>query len=183
MSRGSTATSRASPTSPGGADAVPGAGQTPVTSCYAFEYTPDGCVNANGGVDGGIDPTTDAGVALVADCWAGVLFTSSPFLQESLGVCIAPGAMAIHFKARASRDGARVKFGAIRAGLGETEFFLSISRQWQDYSVGIPAGEDYDDEPTSPLGGVWNGFSVVVEPEDHAGGTYILVSDVVWDAS
>ena len=164
--------------------AIPGGGQTPVTSCYAFEYMPDGCVSANGGgVDGGIDPSTDAGIALVADCWAGVILTSEPLLQDSLGICIAPGATVIHFKARASRDGARVKFGAIRAGLGETEFFLEISRQWQDYSVSIPAGEDYDNEPTSLFGGVWNGFSVVVEPEDHAGGTYILVSDVVWAAS
>jgi hypothetical protein len=159
--------------------AAPDAGQPAVTSCYAYEYTPDGCVSANGGFAAG----PDAGVDVVAACWAGVILTSSPFPQSALGICIAPGAMAIHFKARASRDGARVKFGAIRAGLGETEFFLEISREWQDYAITIPAGEPYDDEATSPLGGVWNGFSIVVEPEDHAGGTYIFVSDVAWSAS
>jgi hypothetical protein len=155
------------------------ASQPAITSCYAFEYTPDGCVNANGGFDAGADAGTD----VVAACWAGVILTSSPFPQSALGICIAPGATAIHFKARASRDGARVKFGAIRAGLGETEFFLEISREWQDYVIAIPADEPYDDEATSPLGGVWNGFSIVVEPEDHAGGTYLFVSDVVWSAS
>ena len=161
------------------AGAPPGASQAAITSCYAFEYTPDGCVTANGGFDAGVDAGTD----VVAACWAGVLLTSSPFLQSTLGICIAPGATAIHFKARASRDGARVKFGAIRAGLGETEFFLEISRAWQDYTIAIPAGEPYDDEATSPFGGVWNGFSIVVEPEDHAGGTYLFVSDVVWSAT
>ena len=46
----------------------------------------------------------------------------------------------------------------------------------------IPVGEDYNNEGTNP-GGVWNGFSVVVEPQDHAGGTYILVADVIWARS
>jgi hypothetical protein len=157
----------------GGVDAgaAPGADSTVVSSCTAFVYNPDACVAAN------VDPTT-AGAA----CWAGAIFEATPNGPNAPGICIAPGAHAIHFKARASREGARVKFGSIRAGLDATEFFLSLTTAWADYTVSIPDGEDYDDESGSPYGGVWDGFSVVAEPQDHVGGTYIFVSDVVWVA-
>jgi hypothetical protein len=49
--------------------------------------------------------------------------------------------------------------------------------------VSIPVDEDYNNEVQVSPGGVWNGFSIVVEPADHLGGTYIFVSDVVWSAS
>jgi len=162
-------------------------------SCSAFHYDPTACVAGQGAAlegdapgDGGAldDGGADGGGladTTVAACWAGVIFTPGGFGQP--GICIAPGATAIHFKARASRAGARVKFGAIRAGLGETEFFLALTTTWADYTISIPPGEDYDNEPSAPSPfGVWNGFSVVAEPEDHLGGTDILVSDIVWTA-
>ena len=163
-----------------GADATDGgiidASPPTVTSCVAFRYDADDCVASLASLsDGGV-----GGVDTVAACWAGVIFTPSPEGISQEGICIASGATAIHFKARASRAGARVKFGSIRAGLGSTEFFIALTTAWADYTVSIPAGEDYDGE--SPVGGVWDGFSVVAEPEDHVGGTYIFVSDVVWAA-
>jgi hypothetical protein len=129
-----------------------------------------------------VGPLVDAGLAANpgVTCWAGVIFTATPAGISAPGICIAPGATAVHFKARASREGARVKFGSIREGLATTEFYILLTTTWTDYTVSIPAGEDYDGE--SPSGGVWNGFSVVAEPADHVGGTYIFVSDVVWAA-
>jgi hypothetical protein len=151
--------------------AAPDGGATAPASCLVFRYDPDDCVASSA-------PLVDAGAAIDTGmlCWAGVIMTPTPFGNP--GICIAPGATAIHFKARASRDGARVKFGSIRPGLGATEFFIPLTTAWADYTVSIPAGEDYDNE--TPPGGVWNGFSVVAEPQDHAGGTYIFVSEVVW---
>jgi hypothetical protein len=129
-----------------------------VATCVAFKYDPDPCVLGPGGA-----------------CWAGAIFTPSPLGFAGQGICVQPGATVIHFNARASKDGARVKFGSIREGLGGTEFFLELTRQWRSYTISIPAGEDYN----APAG-VWNGFSVIAEPQDHAGGTYILVADVTW---
>jgi hypothetical protein len=155
---------------PDGVGRLPSAGPVDVTSCVAFRYDPDACVAMNGGVP----------ACAGAPCWSGVIFAPSPF--GGPGVCIARGATKVAFAARASREGARVKFGAIRPGLFQTEFFLSLSTTWRRYLVSIPA-EDYDNEATAPQGGVWNGFSVVAEPQDHMGGTTILVSDVVWSGS
>jgi hypothetical protein len=45
-------------------------------------------------------------------------------------------------------------------------------------TVSIPADEPYN-RSTLP-GGVWNGFSVVAEPQDHVGGSYFLVKDIRW---
>jgi hypothetical protein len=44
----------------------------------------------------------------------------------------------------------------------------------------IPAGEAYDGNSVN--GGFWNGFSVIVEPQDHAGGTDVFVAGVTWEA-
>ena len=144
------------------------------TSCTVFRYDPDACVAS-------VPPNPDGGPPDIGDaCWAGAIFTAGGF--GAPGICIAPGAAAIHFKARASREGARVKFGSIRPGLGSTEFYILLTTAWADYTVSIPAGEDYDDEAAPGNLGVWNGFSVVAEYQDHPGGTYIFVSDVVWAA-
>jgi hypothetical protein len=137
-------------------------------ACFAFSYKPDPCIAANGG-----DP-----VAAVQACWSGVIFAVSPI--ESQGTCVAPGAAFVHFEARASREGANVKWGSTRPGLGESEFFIPVTTAWADYQVAIPA-EDYNNEPGNPFSGVWDGFSIVVEPEDHVGGTYIFVRNVFWD--
>ena len=96
------------------------------------------------------------------------------------GVCIEQGATVIEFWARSSRDGARIKFGSIRPGVDTTEYWLNITTAWAKYTIAIPTAESYDTSSTDPAGGVWNGFSVVTEPGDHAGGSYILVKDVVW---
>ena len=47
----------------------------------------------------------------------------------------------------------------------DTEFYLRLSTEWQNYWLNLPPGEPYNDEPGAG-GGVWNAFSVVVEPED-----------------
>jgi hypothetical protein len=146
-------------------DSGPGVAAPDVGECLVIRYDPDDC-NAT------------FAAASTASCWAAVILTPSPRGSNGPGICIAPGATAVHFKARASRDGARVKFGSIREGLDSTEFYLNVTTKWVDYTVSIPTGEDYDHE--SPAGGVWDGFSIVVEPQDHVGGTYVFVSDVVW---
>jgi hypothetical protein len=127
-------------------------------ACYEFLYNPS-CNSVN-------------------VCWSGVIFQPTP-VEYGAGVCIAPGATMVTFQARSSRANARIKFGAIRAGVGQTEFYINITTGWQSYSVSIPAGEPYNAEPNT-AGGVWNGLSVVVEPEDHIGGSYVLVRDIVW---
>lgn len=134
----------------------------PSPACFEFIYNPDLCVGT----------TPDL-------CWAGAIFEIPPALGPGgSGICIEDGATMVEFRARSSRDGARVKFGSIRPGLGSTEFFFNLATTWTRYTVPIPADEPYD---TSALaGGVWNGFSVVAEPQDHAGGSYILVKDIRW---
>jgi hypothetical protein len=139
-----------------------GPAPSPGSACYEFIYDPDFCLGA----------TPDL-------CWAGAIFEPPPaFGPSGPGICIEDGATMIEFWARSSRDGARVKFGSIRPGLGSTEFFINLTTTWTRYTVAIPVGEPYN---TSALaGGVWNGFSVVAEPQDHAGGSYILVRDIRW---
>jgi hypothetical protein len=136
--------------------------------CFTFSYKPDDCIAANGG---------DL-VAAVPACWSGVIFAAAPIASQ--GICIVPGAAFVHFQARASREGAKVKWGSTRPGLGESEFFVPVTTAWADYQIAIPA-EDYNDEPGNAFSGVWDGFSIVVEPEDHVGGTYIFVRNVSWD--
>ena len=100
-------------------------------------------------------------------------------VQTTAGICIELGATGVEFWARANRDQARIKFGSIREGVGQTEILTNVTTQWAKYTVAIPANEPYN-ERASTSGGVWNGFSVVVEPGDHAGGTTIEVKDIVW---
>jgi hypothetical protein len=135
---------------------------SPGSGCYEFIYNPDFCLGA----------TLDL-------CWAGAIFEPPPaFGPSGPGVCIEESAAMIEFWARSSREDARVKFGAIRPGLASTEFFINLTTTWTRYTVSIPVGEPYN--TSALLGGVWNGFSVVAEPQDHVGGSYILVKDVRW---
>jgi hypothetical protein len=151
----------------GGSDASGDGAASNVPACYEFAYDPDACV-ASG------SPT----------CWSGVIFqTSDTDLRAAgPGVCIAQGAMKVTFMARSSRDSANVKFGSIAEGVGVTEYYLHLTTAWAPYSIVIPAGLSYDTSSTDPGAGVWNGFSVVTEPEDHVGGTYIFVKDIQWVA-
>ncbi len=141
-------------------------------------------------------------------CWAGAIFTNSAATADAaasgspstsaVGVCLQPAATMVTFWARASLNGAVVKFGSTKAAQctapkpapndpvaqqtsckGDTEFFLQLTDQWTQYVVSLPAGEAYNDEANTG-GGVWNGFSVVIEPEDVLGGTYIFVKDIQW---
>ena len=141
-----------------GADAVEAAADAAAPSCYKFLY----------------NPACPTGL-----CWGGVVFTQSAGGMADPGICIESGATKITFKARASRPEARIKFGAIREGLLQTEFFLNITTEWATYEVTIPAGEPYNSY-SSGATGVWNGFSIIVEPQDHTDGTYIFVKDAVW---
>jgi hypothetical protein len=134
-----------------GADAAP-------PPCYAFAYNP---------------------LCTTTACWGGVIFTHSAGGMFDPGVCIEPGATRVTFKAKASRPDARVKFGSIREGMGTTEFYVIITTDWASYEVAIPADEPYNAYSLGATG-VWNGFSVILEPGDHPGGTYIYIKDVVW---
>jgi hypothetical protein len=62
---------------------------------------------------------------------------------------------------------------------GDTEFWLALTTSWAQYTVSLPANEPYNDEPMT-VGGVWNAFSMVLEPELAVGGAYILVKDITW---
>ena len=147
-----------------GSDAPPA-----VPACYEFTYAPDACVTANGGV----------AAAAIGPCWSGVIF-EVPAGQPGPGICIASGAMHVSFEARASREGAIVKFGSIGEGLNTMEFYTPITTNWTTYTTAIPATADYNNSASA--GGVWNGFSVVAEPQAHVGGTYIFVRNIRWVA-
>jgi hypothetical protein len=150
----------------GGSDAAVDAGP-PGPACYEFSYDPDACT---GGA-----------------CWAGVVFEVSDVQGPSAdtkGVCIAHGAMAIEFWARASKNNANVKFGSIGEGMGITEFYQLLTTTWTRHVITIPAmDQDSYDETAGDMQGVWNAFSVVVDPTDYAGGAYIEVKDISWIAA
>jgi hypothetical protein len=158
--------------------------------CYQFLFDPS-CNTSGGNL-----------------CWAGAIFTNSSAIADAavngmpttgaVGVCMGSGATMVTFWARASLNGALVKFGSTRSGQcttpkpeadnpvtqqsnckGDTEFFLQLSSEWTQYAVSLPSGEPYNDELNTG-GGVWNAFSVVIEPEDVLGGTYVFVKDVTW---
>jgi hypothetical protein len=144
--------------SDGGGDAGP-----PLPACYEFSYDPDLCT---------------AGA-----CWAGVVFQIQDVQGPTTdGVCITPGAMSVEFWARSSRANARIKFGSIGEAQGR-EVYINITTTWARYTVPIPAAFQNTYNSTSiNMNGVWNSFSVVVEPQDHVGGSYILVKDIRWIA-
>ena len=140
-----------------------------VPACYEFTYDADACVAANGGVAAGA----------LTPCWSGVIF-EAPNGQPGPGICVASGAMHVSFEARASKDGAIIKFGSIGEGLNTTEFYTTLTTSWATYTTAIPANNDYNGSASA--GGVWNGFSVVAEPQSHIGGTYIFVRNIQWIA-
>jgi hypothetical protein len=148
----------------GGADGG-GSDAAAKPACFEMTYNPDPCVTSMGGT---------------GNCWGGAIFSpmGGALGNTAPGICIAPGATKVTFMARASKDGARIKFGAIGAGEGSTEFFINLTTAWAQYSIASPAATDYNLSTTQ--GGVWNGFSVVAEAPDHAGGTYIFVKDITW---
>jgi hypothetical protein len=153
----------------GGSDALADGGSDgpKAPACYEFTYVPDPCVASGGTCWGGaiLEPVANAGA-----------HATGP------GICIGDGAMNISFMAKGSRAGARIKWGSIREGLDSTEHFLTtLTKDWVKYTITIPAGELYN--TTATPGGVWNGFSVVGEPADHMGGTYIFVKDITWSAN
>jgi hypothetical protein len=147
--------------SDGGVDAGP-----PGPACYEFSYDPDGCTGAA--------------------CWAGVVFEVNDVQGPSAdtkGVCIAHGAMDVQFWARASKNGANVKFGSIGEGIGTTEYYEILTTTWTRYFIAIGStAQDSYDETAGDMQGVWNAFSVVVDPADYVGGAYIEVKDISWIA-
>src|SRR5262249_54001960 len=77
-------------------------------------------------------------------------------------------------------DGGPPDPDALRSGCPQaTEFYLQLSTEWRQYSLILPKGEPYNDE-LGAGGGVWNGFSIVIEPATFAGGGYVFVKDIVW---
>jgi hypothetical protein len=170
----------------GGSDA--GAADDANDAGAAADASPDVSAGTDAGSESGAITTLPAGPPCYeflynpdcgGTCWGGVIFTQSAGGIADPGVCIAPGATRITFWAKASRPNARIKFGSIREGMGTTEFFLFITTEWAPYQVTIPPGEPYNSYSAGGTG-VWNGFSVIVEPQDHPGGTYIFVKDAVW---
>ncbi len=163
-------------------------------SCYEFLYDPSCLTGTQGLCWAGAEFTNSAATAAAAP-------DGHPS-ASAVGVCLASGATVVSFWARSSVNGSIVKFGSSRPGAcmitpinpdggapdpttehtqcpGDTEFYIALSTTWQQYSVSLPATEPYDDEPGAG-GGVWNGFSLVVEPEYFEGGAYIFVKNVVW---
>ena len=159
-----------SPVDGGSGDAPADVVTNPIPACFEFTYNPDPCVAQNGGV----------AANAIAACYAGTIFqpTGNILGIADQGICIGDGATQVTFQARASVNGAIIKFGSIREGLNTTEFYTTLSTTWTTYHTAIPAGEPYD--TSSNLGGVWNGFSVVGEPQENVGGTYILVRNITW---
>ena len=131
-------------------------------ACYKFTYYPDSC-------------TPDG--SNLASCWSGIILEPSDQGQAGAGVCIASGAMHVTFMARASKAGAIVKFGSTREG---EEAYLTMTTSWAPYSVAIT--DDYlnDTRDIGMPGGVWNGFSAVMEPAPNLGGVYLFVKDIQW---
>src|SRR5450432_4112212 len=142
----------------------------PIPKCFEFTYNPDPCVAANGGV-----PANAVGA-----CYAGVIFEPNGNTNglNGQGICIGDGAIQVTFEARANVAGQIIKFGSTREGMNTTEFYRTLTTSWATYSTAIPVGEPYN--MSSALGGVWNGFSVVGEPQENIGGTYIFVRNITW---
>jgi hypothetical protein len=116
-------------------------------------------------------------------CWAGAIFAQSPFGPSDKGVCVEEGASEVVFSARASRPNARMKFGMVGAlaiTMADTEIYFNIGTEWQVYRIPMPAGLDYN-KFTGADDGVWNFFSIILEPEFHPGGTYVFVKDITWN--
>jgi hypothetical protein len=153
-------------------DAAPGDGGVP--ACWGFYYNPDDCATF---VNDGGQLGTGGGTPALWECWAGVIFQPPAAAADAAapGICIADGATTIEFWARASRDQARVKFGSTTSGEGTYETWLNITTSWTKYSIQVMPGYR---SATAGSYGVTNGFSVVVEPADHVGGTYIYVKDM-----
>ncbi len=148
----------------GGTGDVVADGGAPAPACYEFSYNPADCTGT---------------------CWAGSVFQIDDMQPaHPNGVCIKTGAMSVEFWARSSRANARVKFGAVGEGMGSREQYRNITTDWAKYSIPIDGADQTTYNSTSDnKNGVWNAFSVVVEPADHAGGTYILVKDIRWLAT
>jgi hypothetical protein len=146
----------------------------PGGECYGFHYTPTGG-------------------------WAGAIFQTNDMPQmqgpTGEGVCIEEGAVTISFEARADRvlppdaqagaDTTAIKFGSIREGFNQTEFWTPITTSWDTYTVSIPANEPYND--TATPGGVWNLFSVVTVASGSGeaptvGEVKVFVRNIVWEA-
>jgi hypothetical protein len=167
----------------------------PPPSCYEFLYAPS-CLSGSVGLCwAGAEFTNSAATAAAA--------ADGHPSASAVGVCVAPGATAVSFWARSSVAGSIVKFGSSRPGAcvkipivapdggppdpateqqacpGATEFYIALTTSWAQYTVSLAAGEAYDDEPGAG-GGVWNAFSLVLEPQQFVGGAYVFVKDIVW---
>jgi hypothetical protein len=164
-------------------------------SCYEFLFDPSCQAGLQGLCWAGAEFTNSAATAAAA--------AEGHVTSSAVGVCVAPAATVISFWARSSAAGSIVKFGSSRPGAcgvmpireadggspdpateqaqcpGSTEFYIALSTSWQQYTISLAPNEPYNDEPGAG-GGVWNAFSLVVEPEFFVAGAYIFVKDVVW---
>lgn len=124
----------------GAGDAGDGGGGV---ACYGFHYVPTGG-------------------------WAGVIFQTNEIETgggAGEGLCVDPGATAVVFEARSDRRTA-IKFGFVRGpAVGQTEYWLETTTEWQEFSMPVPAAEMYN--TTATPGGVWNLFSAVGVPDDN----------------
>jgi hypothetical protein len=69
--------------------------------------------------------------------------------------------------------------GALAITMAATEIYVNVGTEWEVYRIPMPAGLDYD-QFTNGQSGVWNFFSVILEPEFHPGGTYVFFKDITW---
>jgi hypothetical protein len=147
---------------------------------------PDAAKEPSIGVDASI-PTScqevryDPALCRAVNCWAVMVYQPGSMLplpaagtQTTSGICIDVHATKIAFRARASREGARVKFGSVSEGDGT---FVELTTQWATYTITIPSSYN---ESARITGGVWNAFDVRFEPAETTVTTTVQVADVTW---
>jgi hypothetical protein len=113
------------------------------------------------GDGGGASAGCDAFHYVPTGPYAGVIYQFTA-TQNGEGVCVAEGATSITFEARADRE-TSIKFGFVRGpAVGDTEDWFALDTAWREYTIEMPANEDYNN--SGDPGGVWNLFSVVGVP-------------------
>jgi hypothetical protein len=162
----------------------------PSTGLNPPPFAPDaGPPSTQGSGEGGVDGGPSCFEFLynpnctTMPCWAGAIFAQSPYGGTDPGICVEPGAREVVFSARASRPNARIKVGMVGAlaiTMAATEMYVNVGTEWDVYRIPMPAGLDYD-QFSSAQNGVWNFFSVILEPEFHPGGTYVFLKDITWN--
>jgi hypothetical protein len=124
----------------------------------------------------------DPALCRAVNCWAAMIYQPGTMLplpnvgiQTTSGICIDAGATTITFRARASREGARIKFGSVSEG---DATFIELTTMWATYTIPIPPSYN---ESARLSGGVWNAFDVRFEPNENTVATTVQIAEVTWE--